>query len=248
MRDTKAVVSGSNALEFLEGRRFEGSDLNVYVDHVDRMLVMGTYLMEIEGYVFCPMVDVGQPQLWDEVKDFLVVVEDGEDEDRIPASNLLEFECCSERVQVILLEEEPMLANVVGFDRTSVMNFYTADALYSLFPMLTFGCRESLVTRSKPTCVEEILRYKTRDRKYDQRGFKTVMCNRKMDERGRWKVDLIGAGAGVREHRGLDDEFTFVVGIGIDGVSDIGKGRFGIIGHFGDQGRLYIDTYGDPII
>src|SRR2546429_7394975 len=59
-----AVVSGSSALQFLDGVFYEGSDTDVYFSDSKSVAVFGDYLVESEGYGFESESEYEQPSEW----------------------------------------------------------------------------------------------------------------------------------------------------------------------------------------
>ena len=62
MAQTHTVISGSFALQFMDGTYYPNSDLDLYILPNDTLLILGAYLLH-QGYIYTP-------QEW-QLEDFL---------------------------------------------------------------------------------------------------------------------------------------------------------------------------------
>ncbi|KAF8431606.1 hypothetical protein L210DRAFT_962180 [Boletus edulis BED1] len=151
---TNTLVSGSNALQFLDRTFYPESDLDLYT-HPGHSFEVAQFLIEVEGYHYVPRES--------QEKDWKVVTKDDWDgterrvvsrPDTDHAYPMTSFKAVwtfkkqgvhQERLKVQIIEASSSpLESILGFHSTCVMNFISSDAAYSLYPMATFEQRCTL--------------------------------------------------------------------------------------------------------
>jgi len=174
---TNTLVSGSDALQFLDRTFYPSADLDLYT-HPGHSLEVAHFLVESEGYKYVPR-ESQEPE-WEEAigDDF-----DGtlrrtsprtSDRDHAYPVKGIEavwtFEKIGRKeenfkVQIVEATSSP-LEVILGFHSTTVMNFISSDAAYSLYPIATFEERSGMgmpSAGSSPSAIQ----------KYTQRGWRT---------------------------------------------------------------------------
>ncbi|KAH6916768.1 hypothetical protein BKA70DRAFT_1417555 [Coprinopsis sp. MPI-PUGE-AT-0042] len=150
------LISGSNALQFLDRTYYPGSDLDLfaYPEHVNEI---GEYLVKSEGYKFIP----GKGQLADFSKQEVKQRGLARDHLHRPAvhnmfdyttgmNELFRFKRQNSEVEVQVISTEVCpLDCILYFHSTCVMNFFTHIAAYSMYPSMTFDKRISLALGSE---------------------------------------------------------------------------------------------------
>ncbi|KLO11401.1 hypothetical protein SCHPADRAFT_831197, partial [Schizopora paradoxa] len=183
---TNLIVSGSNALQFMNRCVYPESDLDMYVDVHNAYTACGWMLDAERMYDFVP----GDGQDWD-FEDAWTRFIGGYDNGEImaegfhPANSsrgmyginrvLTIFSFVKDKgdpqlernVQVIVTELNPLIS-VLNFHSTVVMNFITHKAAYSLFPNTTFEERLTLFTSNRTIQREQAIH------KYAERGWTVV--------------------------------------------------------------------------
>ncbi|KAM5531324.1 hypothetical protein V8D89_015004 [Ganoderma adspersum] len=132
MAQTHTVISGSFALQFLDGTYYPNSDLDLYILPNDTLLVLGAYLL-CQGYIYGPK-EWQQEEFLEDTQHVLAtldVIPDIEDKDTPNYQ--------SKSIHTIILV----------FYSTCVMNIITYNAAFSLYPYATFNRRESLMLDMK---------------------------------------------------------------------------------------------------
>ncbi|KAH0828580.1 hypothetical protein J3R83DRAFT_2851 [Lanmaoa asiatica] len=170
---TNLLVSGSNALQFLDRTFYPDADLDLYT-HPGHSFEVAQFLVEVEGYQFISRGE--QEQNWK------VAISNNWDgtEPRMsrgttrlyPLAGInavwtftktgINQQCL--KIQIIEASSSP-LEVILEFHSTCVMNFITSDAAYSLYPIATFEERSALgmpTARSASTAIQ----------KYVERGWR----------------------------------------------------------------------------
>ncbi|RDB26109.1 hypothetical protein Hypma_006894 [Hypsizygus marmoreus] len=141
---TGAIISGSTAVEFFDRQRFEGSDLDVYIEHASAE-ILGLWLLE-SGYSFLPR-SFQNPVFPDVLVDPLSEDTNGEQSLYVGfgVDTVCNFVKTSpdRRVQ-LMTTRGPVMDVILSFHSTCVMNIITHRAAFSLFPFATFVEKRSL--------------------------------------------------------------------------------------------------------
>ncbi|KAF6754383.1 hypothetical protein DFP72DRAFT_898916 [Ephemerocybe angulata] len=143
------LISGSNALQFLDRTFYLGSDLDIFA-YPDTVKEIGQHLIDKEGYVFEP--GEKQAKSFEDVK---VKKQDLSSLGRSHSqaefvynsgmSDLLRFKHPRRDLEIQLIGcRRTPLDCVLYFHSTCVMNIITHDAAYALYPKATFDKRISL--------------------------------------------------------------------------------------------------------
>ncbi|KAI0061176.1 hypothetical protein BV25DRAFT_1805904 [Artomyces pyxidatus] len=200
---TTMLISGSNALQYLNRWFYPGSDLDVYVPLRHIHEVAG-WLNNI-GYVFTPH----NGQL--EADDFAEAVGDMEESLAHRAVGIYrmrgvagvfnfvkpaEGDNAGKKIQLIVVSRAAAEV-ILNFHSTCVMNVISYSHAYSLFPHATFESREALLCREDEAIPPEVLvKYTTRGWKlFPTRPERTmdpsfVPGSRWIDDRLSWVLPL----------------------------------------------------------
>lgn len=165
---TNTLVSGSDALQFLDRTFYPESDLDLYT-HPGHSFEVAQFLVQVEGYQFAPRED--QDQDWKQVirdnwdgtqRRVMIGTAEGYPLEGITAVWTFKKTGRKEetlRVQIIEATSSPVeaildfhsstscvvsLVGVLSVCVACVMNFITSDAAYSLYPIATFVDRRTL--------------------------------------------------------------------------------------------------------
>ncbi|KAF8550396.1 hypothetical protein OG21DRAFT_1514062, partial [Imleria badia] len=195
---TNTLVSGSNALQFLDRSFYPEADLDLYT-HSGHSFEVAQFIVEAEGYHYAPRET--QEEDWRVATHF-----DGNLTQRrvtlgasltghsYPTTDIRDVwtfektnihdECLT--VQIIEARSSP-LESILGFHSTCVMNFITSDAAYSLYPIATFEDRSALGMPSSRSSERAI-------QKYVKRGWRVYFLPTPNDfafflEQVRWVTD-----------------------------------------------------------
>ncbi|KAF9011198.1 hypothetical protein BDQ17DRAFT_1233932 [Cyathus striatus] len=159
---TSTVISGSNAIQFLDRTAYPDADLDIFAARVHAEEV-GHWILG-EGYVFNPTPRqceiLGKPHVT-----FDQAIEKFKTGDRPPDNEVPEeqigadpnypfpgladvytFEKDGKKVQLINTRHNPVHC-ILHFHSTCVMNFIAFDAAYSLYPKATFVARQSVIVK-----------------------------------------------------------------------------------------------------
>jgi hypothetical protein len=187
---TGTLISGSNALQFLDRIVYEDADLDLYLSRGFELDV-GRHL-EREGYVFTSSKTLDE-SFADAVD--ASIDEDYEEEywtgEDAPAHRVYTFLCPttmsrpSRKIQLIVSEGTP-IGSILGFHSSEciqndegtssnvslacVLNFISHENAYSLFPRITF---ENCVSLALPNGTDQSVPVD----KYAQRGWKIIGAN-----------------------------------------------------------------------
>ncbi|ETW81465.1 hypothetical protein HETIRDRAFT_444789 [Heterobasidion irregulare TC 32-1] len=179
------LISGSNALQFLDSTSYPGSDLDLYVWE-DSAKEVGHWLMEHERYSFAPSID--QDKNFDVASETVFTWSDNLDQslarndcDDYYSTQPLEWYSFIQngpdgplKVQIVASARSP-LVTILNFHSTCVMNCIAFDAAYSLYPQATFENKRSLCMASNASRVAEFA-------KYERRGWQpTVFVSRRKE-------------------------------------------------------------------
>ncbi|KAK6330795.1 hypothetical protein TWF718_002994 [Orbilia javanica] len=182
-----AVVSGSDALQFLSRERFANSDLDVYVE-VGGLRGFKKHLEEVEGYNWVPY-DWQSDEIEEAIVDRILDTKDYqklEKSSRLSEESKLGYLARYEmktlegvflfqkgkagdqslrQVQLIVTQGPPMYAILSDFYATHLFNVYDYKCAYSLFPQGTFVERKAYKTQAMTAKVVRCCS------KYEQRGY-----------------------------------------------------------------------------
>ncbi|KAF3309014.1 hypothetical protein TWF173_011524 [Orbilia oligospora] len=234
-----AVVSGSDALQFLSRERFENSDLDVYFE-VGRLRGFKEHLEEVEGYAWVPyqwqsggieeaMVD----RIFD-TKDFQKLEQAGRLSKGSNLGYLARYEMKTlegvflfqkgkaedqslRQVQLIVTHGPPMYAILSDFYATHLFNVYDYKGAYSIFPRGTFVERRGYKTQAMTAKVVRCCG------KYAQRGY-DILDYAEWDEKstgeGRFGdvVLEVKDDREIRRSRRVGDRFSWCLNLDTTGV------------------------------
>lgn len=180
------LISGSNALQFLDSTFYPGSDLDLYV-WKDSVEEVGHWLIEHEGYLFVPSssqnkdfdtaswtTSTGSAQLDEELNE--------DDANDYGSSSFRVYNFTQNRpdgplkVQIVAVPYCPWIM-IPYFHSTCVMNCIAFDAAYSFYPQATFEERRSLCMASDEDRTTQLM-------KYQRRGWELVLTISPEEKRG----------------------------------------------------------------
>ncbi|PPQ81645.1 hypothetical protein CVT26_013896 [Gymnopilus dilepis] len=143
---TRAVISGSQVVQFFDRAYYPESDLDIYVQYGFRL--GGVSRRSSSGPITRILNLEKDETLWDGTT-------------------------IRKRIQIIGLDVQPLNHILFEFHSTAVMNFMTANVAVSVFPKLTFIDRMSLALKApkKKNSIDEKLPWQD---KYRDRGFHMV--------------------------------------------------------------------------
>ncbi|RXW17415.1 hypothetical protein EST38_g8442 [Candolleomyces aberdarensis] len=206
------LISGSNALQFLDRTFYPSSDLDIFA-FPDNVKEIGYHLINEEGYVFEPSPT--QPKKYDEVtvkaRDLSTLSRWASQADFVynsGMSDLLRFKNAKRdlEIQLIVCRRAP-LDCILYFHSTPVMNFIAHDAAYSLYPKATFDKRIAI---SFGWDSHEATK-KALD-KYSERGWSFV------DDLSYQNVKAVSPAIVPDVERYLDDRDTWILPLDTDGL------------------------------
>ncbi|KAH7890359.1 hypothetical protein F5I97DRAFT_17360 [Phlebopus sp. FC_14] len=222
---TGTLISGSNALQFLDRSFYLGSDLDVYT-HPGHTFEVCRWLVESEGYHFVPR-GIQDKDWREEIKDNwdgtqrrIIRVEEVAEDVEYPLSgiegvytfkkhpNAEGSNQDSRIVQVIGCKSSPFDA-IINFHSTCVMNFIAFNAAYSLYPLATFEHRSSFAmskTRNSITTDNAFA-------KYSQRGWHFYFAPRPRDVAGRHCTPFMFGAT-----RWVGDNYTWTLPLDTTGI------------------------------
>ncbi|KAK6502404.1 hypothetical protein TWF506_002985 [Arthrobotrys conoides] len=234
-----AVVSGSDALQFLSRERFENSDLDVYVE-VGGLRGFKEHLEEVEGYTWKPYEwqcgDIEEAivdRIFD-TKDFQKLEQGGRLSEESESGYLARYEMKTlegvflfqkgtaedqslRQVQLIVTQGPPMYAILSDFYATHLFNVYDYKCAYSLFPQGTFLGRRGYKTQARTAKVVRCCG------KYAQRGYDILDYtdwSRKSTEEGRFGdvVLEVKDDREIQRSRRVGDRFSWCLNLDTTGV------------------------------
>ncbi|KIJ64107.1 hypothetical protein HYDPIDRAFT_28996 [Hydnomerulius pinastri MD-312] len=219
---TGTLISGSNALQFLDRTHYPESDLDLYT-HPGHAFEVCKWLIEAEGYRFAPRET--QEQEWEkEIKDDwdgterrITRSQDPMSEEAYPLQGLAAVYTFKKYhgptqdqlvIQVIHSRGSP-LQLILAFHSTCVMNFITFDAAHSLYPIATFEERRSLGMPNSRSTTESALD------KYIRRGWRIFFLPTPLDTTNPTKPPFM-----LNETRWVSDRYTWVMPLDMTGVRE----------------------------
>ncbi|KAF3212278.1 hypothetical protein TWF679_006050 [Orbilia oligospora] len=234
-----AVVSGSDALQFLSRERFENSDLDVYVE-VGGLRGFKKHLEEVEGYRWVPYEwqsgDI-EEAIVDRIldtKDFQKLEQAGRLSEGSKLGYLARYEMKTlegvfffqkgkaedqslRQVQLIVTHGPPMYAILSDFYATHLFNVYDYKGAYSLFPQGTFVERRGYKTQAMTAKVVRCCG------KYVQRGYDILdytEWDEKSTEEGKFGdvVLKVKDDREIRRSRRVGDRFSWCLNLDTTGV------------------------------
>ncbi|EDR15939.1 uncharacterized protein LACBIDRAFT_301449 [Laccaria bicolor S238N-H82] len=146
---TAALISGSNALQFLDRSHYADSDLDVFV-FAGTVREIGRWLINHEGYSFTPRPEQS-PEFEKAAVEMSPVPGEPEafevHEAEYRSTGIIGVHSFSKApdltIQLITTRRTPMDC-ILRFHSTCVMNVIAFDAAYSLYPRATFDLRRGL--------------------------------------------------------------------------------------------------------
>ncbi|KAF3177429.1 hypothetical protein TWF225_008417 [Orbilia oligospora] len=234
-----AVVSGSDALQFLSRERFENSDLDVYVE-VGGLRGFKEHLEEVEGYTWMPYewqsggIEEAMVDRILDTKDFQKLEQAGRLSKGSKLGYLARYEMKTlegvflfqkgkaedqplRQVQLIVTHGPPMYAILSDFYATHLFNVYDYKGAYSLFPQGTFVERRGYKTQAMAAKVVRCCG------KYAQRGY-DILDYTEWDEKttGEGKfgdvVLEVKDDREIRRFRRVGDRFSWCLNLDTTGV------------------------------
>ncbi|PPQ80640.1 hypothetical protein CVT26_007112 [Gymnopilus dilepis] len=174
LRRCNAVVSGSFALQFFQRRRYIGSDMDIYL----RCAGVKEFClwMKHEGY---RNVDGDASYVRTNFPEDTLKAVAPRNSKHGPLLGVHTFQRMVgsarghievQRVQLIVVDTDPIEHILFNFHSTAVMNFLSANRAVAIFPMNTFVQRVSFVTHAPPPASKHIIWR----RKYRKRGFTII--------------------------------------------------------------------------
>ncbi|KAF3228450.1 hypothetical protein TWF106_007483 [Orbilia oligospora] len=246
MADNNLIVSGSTALKFFTTERWVSKDLDVYTNS-RAALKQTADVVKREGYRFVPfswqsksleasIVNTRTTTLKKEME------QNAELQDRKvirKASNytydgaqiqdVFRFSKEPENIHIdIILTQGPALLSILeGYYSTYIMNFFTYNRAYNLFPYHTILKREGFKTLTEVSQKREEAM-----QKYQKRGYKIV-------EYGNYHSCKMQCP--LRPHRRVGDMFTWTIDLPINNIRipinpiPVENYTFHIVGHLSDR-------------
>ncbi|KAJ7586497.1 hypothetical protein C8J56DRAFT_757882, partial [Mycena floridula] len=188
--ETKALISGSFALQYFDRQCWSGSDLDVYVTANAAHALIDKVLNR--GYRECP--GPFDTVLWHKRIDKLESIHD-DYPDSMKRSVVNLYNKDRRHIQIIIVGRTPF-DTIMGYHSTVVMNIITGDRGCCLYPLETLGKRRNLVTGTynpaKKLAVE----------KYQERGWEGILFDldstsstfdtrcRAVGDRHTWSIDF----------------------------------------------------------
>ncbi|KAF3930060.1 hypothetical protein ABW19_dt0203824 [Dactylella cylindrospora] len=190
-----ALISGSDALQFFARRRFENSDLDVYVSGNEALLEFSKYILNVEGYTFapypwqCPNAALSIMNREEQLEEFLGGIKKNGSRTRPQAPGEKDIVAFYEmktlegvllftrghagaasfrQIQLIATRGPPLFAILNDFYMTNIFNFYSWRTAYSLFPYHTFVTKDAYLTQPLTTKLKHCAE------KYSNRGWKVL--------------------------------------------------------------------------
>ncbi|KAG9311289.1 hypothetical protein JVU11DRAFT_8377 [Chiua virens] len=168
---TNTLISGSNALQFLDRSFYPESDLDLYT-HPGHTFELAQFLVQVERYTFVPTGHqptdwrTAIPEKWDGTQKRVRMEWDEDEPLEYPLKGItgvFTFQKPSPsegtlKVQVIEAAASPVEA-ILHFHSTCVMNLISSDAAYALYPMATLVERTGLGMPRGASAHEAIAKY-----------------------------------------------------------------------------------------
>ncbi|KIJ15742.1 hypothetical protein PAXINDRAFT_114105 [Paxillus involutus ATCC 200175] len=219
---TSTLISGSNALQFLDRTFYPESDLDLYT-HPGHAFEVARFLDESEGYHFVPRDDQEQDwreeikESWDGTQKRLQTVNQMGGPVTYPLSGInavYTFQMARSgdqealTVQIIDALGSPLQV-ILSFHSTCVMNFITSDSAYSLYPRATFEDRCSLGMPNSRSLIEKVVQ------KYVRRGWRIYFMPTPFDSANPTKPPFM-----LDSARWVCDKHTWVLPLDMTGVKE----------------------------
>ncbi|KAJ7665240.1 hypothetical protein DFH06DRAFT_1127577 [Mycena polygramma] len=181
LRRSSAVVSGSQMLQFLDRATYRGSDMDIFL-RIGGVPGMVEWLLS-QGYSRTSQPNDYQSEGFQEdvlrVSSQLIL---GASTSQSPIRAVFNYRrlvaststVYDQRIQLIVVDTDPVCHILYDFHSTAVMNYMTSDIIVSPFPVSTFMMRKSYVTKSRTETSERESAWK---QKYRKRGFKMIESN-----------------------------------------------------------------------
>ncbi|KAK6495066.1 hypothetical protein TWF481_003093 [Arthrobotrys musiformis] len=222
MADNNLIVSGSVALKFFTRDKWPTKDLDVYTDSRASLKRTGD-ILKAQGYIFTPFawhsksieaslansVSSFQKRSMERFSEFperQATLEEAYFSQAVQIQDVFRFENRARDLHIdIILTLGPSLQAILqGYYSTYIMNFFTYNRAYSLFPHHTVLQREGF--RTVPDTPEK--RAEAIE-KYKNRGFKYL-------DYGRYHTCKMQCP--LRPHRRVGDIFTWTIDLPINGI------------------------------
>ncbi|MCJ1469260.1 hypothetical protein MMC07_007893 [Pseudocyphellaria aurata] len=178
-----ALVSGSVALQFFERVLWKEADLDIYVEQGESAEAFAKYLTESEGYKLNSRKggEYGQTD-FRETRDY---------------TKWSEMNGAHElRAQIIITWDLPLQTILCNFHSTLVMNFFTWNKAYAIFPLPTFVHHKGYLLKPLENYLSTLLE------KYSRRGWRIqgqmwpeesrsnhpIQTNRRIGDKFSWMI------------------------------------------------------------
>ncbi|KAI1269437.1 hypothetical protein F5Y18DRAFT_437344 [Xylariaceae sp. FL1019] len=210
---SNGLISGSFALQFLEGVTWKDSDLDILIQHGEDADAIEQCLIE-QGYEFVEACTHPERYLYAFVAECKKYVKKKQSD-----NNLMNEESNTEQnatiaeattancgVEIITTHDIPVWIILKGFYTTCVMNFITWNRVYSIFPRVTFLEHETIPLKPLDTHYGQcLLKYSVRgwpmathpmtpkrwnDLIYPQALSDHMSCNRRVGDGDTWILKL----------------------------------------------------------
>ncbi|TFK63206.1 hypothetical protein BDN72DRAFT_902591 [Pluteus cervinus] len=154
LRQTSTIVSGSAALQLLDGKSWDSTNLDLFVQDDSRQWALHCWLRE--RFKWDALRRRG-PSHYFQAKSVKRVLR-------------FERECrgVNQSIHWVVTEHSPIEA-ILQFNLTCVMNFFTHESAFSLFPVMTFDQRRTFTVGPYSPSIHDF--YNT----YEYRGWEVVM-------------------------------------------------------------------------
>ncbi|KAJ6507218.1 hypothetical protein C8R47DRAFT_1209151 [Mycena vitilis] len=180
LRRSNGVVSGSHILQFLDRTRYLDSDIDIFI-RIGGVFTMGRWLLS-QGYSLAAQSEDYPAAQLDDFRS--EVIKTGA---RLPTPkspqrpvkavyNFQRFVASptsiyDQRIQLIVVDTDPIKHILFDFHSTAVMNYMTSDVLVSIFPRSTLVLHKCYVTKNRFETIQRSTAWK---QKYRERGFRII--------------------------------------------------------------------------
>ncbi|KAI0076722.1 hypothetical protein K474DRAFT_1707917 [Panus rudis PR-1116 ss-1] len=142
------IVSGSTLILILDQKTtVEPGDLDIYCPYEDADTMVG-YLQDREEYCYCPIDKQPLNPYHAIAQKRQFKMNSGQYTNRVVSAvlNFVRTETGIQRVQLVVTHTHPVIA-MLKYHSTCVMNFFTSDCIYCLYPQATLVQHRSMICR-----------------------------------------------------------------------------------------------------
>lgn len=186
-----ALVSGSVALQLFERTLWKESDLDIFMETGENAEAFGDYIMEKEGYRYVKTT-VNHGYMMPDIQE----VETYTKRSKMDSADL--------KVQIIITRHIPVQAILTGFYSSVVVNFFTWNKAYAIFPLPTFIHHKGYLLKPLSNHFSALLD------KYSRRGWRF--------QEAMWPEE-VSSNQPMQKTRRVGDEFTWVIPFDISNVT-----------------------------